>query len=730
MSVEVPPSRVPLRGLPPRAALALVLVASASIVGFAISGKTPVAPAPDLASPAALVATSPTPRWSPTTAAAAPAATPLPCVAPRVAALTAPIARHPRPLVPTGFEVLTPWMGGESSLVADARGGFWASGSGHLVRLDGMGTVIASWTFADDELFGAGSIVPAREGGVWLWGGSSVAWFDGGRFRDVIAAPAQASGSLWVVDVAEAPDGSLWAAANRGPLPDGTPANEGLVFHWDGTSWTDVCRPRPSATLAHVAVDATGGVWVAPDSVPAEVTLFDGTTWSVPPSDPAWTADRGGVNAWAASLVAADDGSLWFSYGGLGHFEGRAWASATTDAVDLAGTVSLAPAPDGSAWLATGRVSLPGDDPWGPHTGIAVAHFEGGSLTVYDAADGLPAPRASSWATITGIAASREAVIVATRDGFNRLTGDRWVRVGPRPAAAPAWPQKLLAVSAREAWTATEDGLWHVRDGAWTRVQVAGWKSPMRAFDAARAPDGTLAVATDKGTAILREGRWTVLGTQEAHAVTIARDGAIWAGERVSDGTQTTVVSFRFDGRIWVRTALPAVASMGWPSQIVVASDDQPWLLSLGWLSSLDRFDGTHWQPQTELGGVPGYVACLAVAPNEDLWAVAVDNSQTDWAIARLDGETWTVHRATDGLRQPGMVMANGGIAFARDGSPWVATDRGLVHFDGRRWSRRFAEFFLGGLSFAPDGTLWTVGPSGVQRLPASLLVEPDPDAR
>jgi hypothetical protein len=59
-----------------------------------------------------------------------------------------------------------------------------------------------------------------------------------------------------------------------------------------------------------------------------------------------------------------------------------------------------------------------------------------------------------------------------------------------------------------------------------------------------------------------------------------------------------------------------------------------------------------------------------------------------------------------------------------------VATDRGLAHFDGRRWGLHFAGEGFHSISLAPDGTLWAVGPSGVLRVPASLLVEPDPAAR
>jgi ligand-binding sensor domain-containing protein len=728
VAIEVPPSRVPQGGRSPRTALAVFLVALVSIAGFALLGKASVAPSPWSSQPPALAALSPSPAPSHETAAVTPSPVPR-CVAPRIAALGGAIARHPRPLAPTGFETLTPWTGGEGSLVADARAGFWAMGSGRLTRLDASGTMTASWTFADDPIFATWGIVPARDGGVWLWGGPTIAWFDGERVRDVIPAPVQASG-IWVVDVAEAADGSLWAAANgESAATDGwAPTPGGRVFHWDGRSWIDACRPTPGSAISDLAIDATGGVWVAPGS-PSDVSFFDGTTWSIPPIDPASTTYRAAVDTWTAGLVAADDGSLWIRtvHGGLGHVDGKTWTGAEMPAVDLSGTVSLAAAPDGTAWLATGSVTLPGDT---LRTGTAIAHFDGRSWTVYDGADGLPAPDPSSSATVTAVAASSTTVIAAARDGFYRLSGDRWVRAGPRPAAAgPAWSERLVAVSADEAWNPTYDGLWHVRDGTWTRVPVAGWNSPVRAFDVARSPEGTLAVATDQGTAILRAGRWTVLGKGEAHAVTFARDGAIWVAERTSAGdAETTVASFRFDGSAWVRIALPAVTTSGWAVGLVLAPDGEPWLLSQGWDSSLDRFDGTNWVRQLALGGAGA--AGVAVAPSQDLWAVFADGSTPDWEVARWDGATWwTVFPASDGLAEPGNLMGPGGFAISPDGSLWVSTDRGLVRFDDGHWSVRFAGYGFSALSFAPDGTLWAVGPSGVGRLPAGEPAAPDPAA-
>jgi hypothetical protein len=416
--------------------------------------------------------------------------------------------------------------------------------------------------------------------------------------------------------------------------------------------------------------------------------------------------------------------------GGLAHFTGKTWTAVQTKAVDLSGTVALAVAPDGTVWAATGSLKLPGDAD-GSHTGIVLARIAGRSWTVYGAANRLPAPDSLSWATITAVAASRDVVVAATRDGFYRLSGDRWVRTGASPeATALAWPQTLLAVSPDEAWAASGDlGLWHLHNGTWTGVPIAGWKPPVRVDGVARAPDGTLAVTTDKGAAVLRNGRWTVLEEREAHGVTFARDGAIWVAERAPEDAETTVASFRFDGRAWARTARSTVAASGGRSALVAGPGGQLWLLSQGWTGgSLDRFDGTRWVAESSLDGSrPDDVAGLAVAPNGDLWAVGAGGDPPDWSVARYDGATWTVNHASEDLA--GQRYAQG-FAIAPDGSLWVATDRSLARFDGRRWSVRFTGYGFSALSFAPDGTLWVVGPSGVQRLPGDHLVGSDPALR
>ena len=60
------------------------------------------------------------------------------------------------------------------------------------------------------------------------------------------------------------------------------------------------------------------------------------------------------------------------------------------------------------------------------------------------------------------------------------------------------------------------------------------------------------------------------------------------------------------------------------------------------------------------------------------------------------------------------------GVLRGSEVACWLATDRGLARFDGRRWAVRYPGAFGPSLSIAADGTLFVAGPSGIQRLPGS----------
>jgi hypothetical protein len=598
-------------------------------------------------------------------------------------------------------------------LVADAHDGFWAVGSGRLTRLDGSGAPTASWTFADDEFFASSGMVAARAGGVWLFGGPCIAWFDGRRFRDVIPAPVPVPGAVALTAVAEAADGSLWAVTIESvAAPDGSQSLLNRVLHWNGRSWQEIHSASTVDQPSSLAIDARGRVWLAPADEGGHLAYFDGRAWSSPSDAVLSTGLR--------ALVPAADGSLWSVSDRLAHVSSTSWTTVSSRGLDLTSTNALAVSPGGTVWAATGSATLPGETD--PHVGVEIARYDGHAWTVYGTAQGLPAPQSGVWATVTGIAASRTTVVAATRDGFYRFSGGRWSRVGPPPAQPTSWnwPSTLLAVSADEAWVGTFDaGLWHIQGSAWTSVPVADWEDPLRVSGIARSPEGALAVATDRGAAVLREGRWTVLEGGRAGAVAFDGDGAIWV---VGIAGETSVASFRFDGRAWVRTPHPAPTLGGDETELVVGPDGKPWVGSVGWVGSLDRFDGARWVHENPLGRPDLMVSGLAIAPNGDVWVAttSLGGDEPAPALARYNGSAWTAYRTSTDPPEPWFMR---GVAVAPDGRPWVASDRGLASLDGQQWSVRYAGYPFGALSFAPDGTLWTAGPSGVQREAGNVVV-------
>jgi hypothetical protein len=168
-------------------------------------------------------------------------------------------------LVPTGAEEIVSATSMGSDVVQDGRGDIWARGD-RLRRFsdqDGRLTLVGDWSIADDAAFGTSTIARAREGGVWL-GETTIRRFDGTRFAQIIESPTDGM----VRELAEAPDGSLWAVVDDG------------IWRWDGSTWTDTGTEH---VLGDLTLDSEGRAWVLNATFPGPdiegVSTFDGTSW-------------------------------------------------------------------------------------------------------------------------------------------------------------------------------------------------------------------------------------------------------------------------------------------------------------------------------------------------------------------------------------------------------------------------------------------------------------------
>ena len=627
-----------------------------------------------------------------------------------LALVGAELHREPLPpqrgLLPTDIEVLQPEGWAYEQSIVDGRGMVWAAGAGHVLRLDPATGAVRTWTVRDDAAFGAAVLAaPARRGGAWLVSGRTVRLFDGDGFREVVDLPFD------VFAVAEAPDGSLWATAS---------GDRRGVHRWDGSAWTSIPGWDAGIEPAFITVDRGGhawvGAWTYPGPESAGLWQYDGSTWTSWPAD-AIPAPAGVIPPLAGvveAIAAAPDGSVWVvterlggteaGYRSLLRFEGATWTEFGSMEIGLdPATVSVAG--DGMVWTAGDRH---GD------ANVRVARFDGAtwrSWRGFDPPD--PALNATGWPAT--VAAAPGGTFLGTGSGLYRLVGSRWERAWPPAEAGPKDADAIVAISGDEAWASDWSGcgVWHYVGGRWVNAS-AGLLADAIVFDLARAPDGRVWAATEKGVAVFEGDRWTVVDDRWSRGLAFAPDGTAWVGGHADEGGIGTVRETA-DG--WT---VSSVTTDGLPRTIVtylaVGRDGTVWANPANWSTppSLARFDGTAWQavdpgPQATMFGVE---LVIVVAADGTVWVQTGGDTN---AVAHLDGASWTVHRAADGL--PG---DPGWLELGPDGQPWVSGSEGLARFDGERWVAVESEIALPWperFSVAPDGTVWVTGPSMVGRI-------------
>lgn len=277
------------------------------------------------------------------------------------------------------------------------------------------------------------------------------------------------------------------------------------------------------------------------------------------------------------------------------------------------------------------------------------------------------------------------------------------------PRIDATW-DRVLAVSADEAWAAEKRGIWHFVDGSWTGpLQPPGWTE--RANGWALAPDGALWVTTDGGVAALRGGQWTLAWKQRADGIAIGPDGTAWAG------TGSSIVGLRLDGSPPRTVDCP---NGSWT--IAVTTDGSVYVGAWPWVGrpGLAQSDGRTCERVDPLGdGLDVEVGEVHADPTGGLVAVFSGPGNPDGSgpatiyLARLDGTRWTVVDESDTWPV--------GVSVSPSGEIWragPAVDPTWERFDGERWIPVVTGVpALGPPSITADGTLWFLGPSGVYRV-------------
>ncbi|HET7090935.1 MAG TPA: hypothetical protein VFL17_20075, partial [Anaerolineae bacterium] len=571
----------------------------------------------------------------------------------------------------TPFAALDPYMG-VTNLVIAPDGAVWLSfgnhnyndpaGGGVMRSYDGQ---VAHFTTKDglphDNIQ---ALEVASDGTVWAGGtGCTVAHFDGQTWRTV-SADCQAIGGN-VVDFAITPDGSVWAATGMD------------VARFDGQAWT-----RYGRHVAWLAVTPDGMLWApgwegTPDS--DYLARYDGVDWTIVEQRP------------MGRLFTGPDGSLWATQGRvqqLARFDGQTWEDIPYPPSTAA--LEFAVAPDGVLWAVTdqglaqynGMTWLYVND--APRDITRMAFAPDGTLWLGGQGRRLiryQPSMAQSDVVLTPVPTlTPKPALVTTPSGF-----------GPRPTATPIpqLPVTHLAITPDGAvWYSFGNFDFYPRRGGIIRLyqgQETRFMPDASVQLLKVAPDGSL---------------WAGMGCGLARF-----DGQAW--QSILDNCDTlraNVIDLAFtpDGAAWIATGFKLVRYAGgeWTMQsklasfLAVAPDGALWVS--GWEGTqgsqyLARFDGTNWTIVKQVS-----VGQLRTGPDGSLWGI-----EDAARLAHFDGQTWQAFSDAP-FRQIN------GFAIAPNGVVWVATERGLLQFDGTVWLQdTSASNSITQITFAPDGSMW-----------------------
>ncbi|MFY9814404.1 MAG: two-component regulator propeller domain-containing protein [Dehalococcoidales bacterium] len=260
---------------------------------------------------------------------------------------------------------------------------------------------------------------------------------------------------------------------------------------------------------------------------------------------------------------------------------------------------------------------------------------------------------------------------------------------GCRPLASPTKPPTIavgagqlqvytdgneirdLLISGDDLWAATQGGVvrWDMQNGTYQKYTIT---------------DG--------------------LASDDVYAITQDQQGNIWFA--------TGKGLMRFDGKNWQNLS----GNGGFDSNtlISIACDNQDDVVVSAIDASISLFNGKTWQ-----------IISPAAPPQSALISgsrqIVVDDSGNIWATVQgrlesYDGKVWDSFTPAEGWDNDTQVLA---ISKAPDGSIWVATDSGLVRYNGKSFqpvTPNRSNQYIETMAFDNQGILWCTTGNGISR--------------
>jgi uncharacterized repeat protein (TIGR01451 family) len=538
-----------------------------------------------------------------------------------------------------------------TDLAFASDGTLWIATRGGVTRFDGTGWT--SYSEADglpsDLVY---SLATGSDGSVWVGTQSGASYFDGSAWASSAVADRPPADLVWYVAIA--PDGDVWFSTHTGGIIRHSPAQD----TWT-TYGTEDGLPVPNARFLTIGPD--GAPWLHIGY--HHVYRFDGTTWQL--------AYEAGGGRWVCDIAFDAHELPWIAtcggyrtYGaGLAHPDGGTWSYVTTrDGLVDNDVTAVAAGPDGT---------------------IAAGSDRG--LSVYQAGSWRPLRTGPALSQVTAVAVTQDgaawfgfgdAVYRPAGGGLSRFDGRSWQYLSGRDGFPLNGDVRALTVAPDGAlWAGAGCGVARLANEFGGGGQA--WQA-IATCDALHgnvhrivfAPNGGAWIATDFNLYHLSGGEWTVYESRAPTALGIASDSTLWMAHSPLAGGELSA----FDGHGWIThtESLPMEPPV---TALAVTGDGAIW--AGAGHGGLARFDGQSWMEYTVADGLlSDRIVDFVVASDDVLWAI------TDEGLAYFNGDAW---ESTSWDRDLGTVNA---IAFAPDGTIWLGTSSGAVHFQAQRGPR------------------------------------------
>ncbi|MEO8288836.1 MAG: S-layer homology domain-containing protein [Chloroflexota bacterium] len=541
----------------------------------------------------------------------------------------------------------------------------------------------------------------------WAVGDGVIEHWDGGSWTEVLTGTTAIFFSISAIS----PD-DIWAVGrDHGPSYD-----EGVTFHWNGTTWSRTPAPvgNEESRLWSVEAISTNDVWAVGyafiNGSRAPLTLhWDGSIWTNKP-----TPDPGAsfYSLLGVSAVATNDVWAVGSAGYIIRWDGSQWNVSSQSLLDFV----------------RGVVAVSADDIWAVGTDFQ----SGGNTSVIIHWNG------TTWSLSSSRSDSDLEAVTATGPsdvwavGFKpsgtftrHWNGSSWTDVDsprPQPFSGQLWG--VAAISTTDVWavgpagTSSGEGPLIARYTQWCPPPVTcatGWNI----IDGPDpSPDLNLLFGVDatSSTDIWAVGMFDSTGPH----LTQHWNGSYWSIVPISGSAQETIlrgVSAISTNDVW---------GVGWTysngaqrqdagAALLRDSEDEPGATTT---TVTAHWDGNTWSiiPSPAPSSIDNRLTGVDGIATDDVWAVGSYsvNNQPQTLILHWNGTAWT--------QLPGQPGSLSGVTALASNDVWTAGSTGqstlIMHWDGTAWSTMpspnpgTGQNSLAAISAIGPADIWAVGSS------------------